>query len=75
MQNQLLTDEELQEVTGAVRTNIQAEILGRHGVFFIVRNDGKIRTTWYHINHPLERSKIIPGNAVPAGVDFSSVEN
>ncbi|MBI4695511.1 MAG: DUF4224 domain-containing protein [Gammaproteobacteria bacterium] len=50
--DRFLTDVELHEATGAVQPAKQAEILARHGIFFIRRLDGAVRVTWFSLNHP-----------------------
>lgn len=49
---QLLTNEELEELTGAKQPNKQADILDRNGIYYIKRLDKSIVTTWHHVNHP-----------------------
>lgn len=48
----LLTEEELQDLTGVKTPGKQASVLEAHGIYYIRRRDGKLRTTWYHVNHP-----------------------
>jgi len=50
--SQILTDDELQELTGAVYPSKQASILDQHGISYVRRLDGKLRVTWYSVNHP-----------------------
>ena len=71
MSDRFLTDDELADATGAVQKNLQAEILTQNGIFYIVRRDGSIRTTWYHINHPTHLSHI--GSPSP-GMNFGAIE-
>ena len=52
-----LTSLELEELTGARLASKQAEVLRRHGIYFVERLDGKIRTTWHHVNHPFDRMR------------------
>ncbi|SFO02789.1 DUF4224 domain-containing protein [Xenorhabdus japonica] len=49
----IITDEEMEELTGYQIPSKQCEALVKHGIFFITRQDGKPRTTWKHFNHPL----------------------
>lgn len=49
---EILTPAELFELTGAVQISAQRRVLDTHGIFYIVRLDKSIRTTWYHVNHP-----------------------
>ena len=53
----LLDPEELENLTGYKLPNKQAEILDAHQIFYIRRRGGKIRTTWYHVNHPGGRER------------------
>lgn len=48
----LLTDKEIEALTGAKKGSKQSEILDRHGIYYIKRLDGTITTTWHHVNHP-----------------------
>lgn len=52
----LLTQEEVEALTGAKQAAKQASILDEHGIYYIRRVDGKIITTWHHVNHPCQRS-------------------
>lgn len=55
---QLITENELQDITGAKMAYKQREVLEKYGIFYIERLDGAIRTTWHHVNNPLNRPKI-----------------
>ncbi|MBX9604651.1 MAG: DUF4224 domain-containing protein [Gammaproteobacteria bacterium] len=55
-----LSDAELQELTGAVQAAKQRQVLDRAGIFYVVRLDGTIRTTWHHVNHPMNRTASEP---------------
>ncbi len=46
----LLTPEELIELTGAKTTRKQIETLTKNKISFVLRSDGKIRTTWAAVN-------------------------
>ena len=48
---ELLTEEELTDLTGASQPMKQAEVLRRNGIYYIEKLKG-ITTTWYHVNHP-----------------------
>jgi hypothetical protein len=50
--SEILTESELEEWTGAKQTAAQRRVLDEAGIFYIVRLDKSIRTTWYHVNHP-----------------------
>lgn len=50
---QLLTDDELLELTGCVRQSEQCKVLDEAEIFYIRRRvDGRPRTTWYNVCHP-----------------------
>ena len=67
----ILTDAELHELTGALFPSKQASILEQHGIAYVRRLDGKIRTTWYNVNHPR-----LPGAVAPdAEPDFSGFDD
>lgn len=48
--NDLLTDDELSEMTGYKYPSKQCEALQRAGISFIKRRDGRPRVTWTHVN-------------------------
>lgn len=64
----LISDEELELLTGSKQPKRQAEILDTHGIYYIKRLDGTIITTQHHVNHPARQ--IVSSNDVP---DFSKV--
>lgn len=52
MDNQLITHEELVEITGYEFLSKQCEVLDRHGIFYVKDRNGAPKTTWYNFNHP-----------------------
>ena len=56
----IISDEELTELTGYKFPSKQCEALERAGVFFIRRPDGYPRTTWGHFNSPLSQRNNVP---------------
>ena len=74
MSDRFLTDEELTEATGSPQKSLQKEVLSLNGIFFIERRDGAIKTTWYHINHPLQRQFPPAGNKPVPGMNFNAIE-
>lgn len=46
----LLTHDDLTELTGSRSAKKQIEVLVKHGIKFIIRTDGKARTTWSAVN-------------------------
>ncbi|WP_261287833.1 DUF4224 domain-containing protein [Serratia fonticola] len=49
----LITEEEMLEITGSHYPSKQCQILLDNGIPFVKRMDGRPRTTWYNLNHPL----------------------
>ena len=50
---ELLTDEDLVEMTGYKYPSKQCEALARSGISFVKRRDGRPRVTWCHVNAAL----------------------
>ena len=46
-----LTDQEIEELTGAKQESKQKEILTKNRIFFVERMDGKIKVCWHHVHH------------------------
>lgn len=57
--NDLLTDEELIELTGYQFPSKQCDALRRSGISFVRRRDGRPRVTWTHVNAALSGTKNI----------------
>lgn len=57
-QEGIISDADIQELTGYQMPSKQCECLKSAGVFFIVRRDGRPRTTWQHFNDPLSRRHV-----------------
>ncbi|EJN2863947.1 DUF4224 domain-containing protein [Salmonella enterica subsp. enterica serovar Yaba] len=51
--NDLLSDEELVELTGYQFPSKQCAALARAGISFVKRRDGRPRVTWTHVNAAL----------------------
>ncbi len=66
---EFLTTEEIEELTRAKTPGKQAEILDRNGIYYILRMDKTIITTWHHVNHPRNAGSAI-NDSTP---DFSKV--
>ena len=66
--NDLLTEAELEQLTGAKQASIQRRVLEDHGIFAITRNDKTVTTTWHAVHNPAKR--LISGDDEP---DFSQV--
>ncbi|HFK4477323.1 DUF4224 domain-containing protein [Citrobacter sedlakii] len=52
-ENDLLTDDELFELTGYRFPSKQCAALTRAGIHFVKRRDGRPRVTWTHLNAAL----------------------
>ena len=52
--NDLLTPEDLVAFTGYEDPHRQADVLERNQIRFFRVRDRLIRTTWYHINNPID---------------------
>ncbi|MCW0316220.1 hypothetical protein NB724_001371 [Pantoea ananatis] len=56
--NDIISDDEIEQLTGYKIPSKQCQCLKEAGIFFMVRRDGRPRTTWQHFNDPLSsRSK------------------
>lgn len=66
----IITPEEMVELTGYQFPSKQCEVLQRAGIFFIKRPDGRPKTTWGHFNHPLAISAKIAEQEEP---DFGAM--
>lgn len=70
--NSILSDDEVANLTGYKQAAKQAHVLRDNGIAFVVRPaDGKIRTTWYNVNHPSHVRNLIAQQEQP---DFSSLQ-
>ena len=49
----IISDTEIELLTGYKNPTKQCECLRDAGIFFITRRDGKPGTTWTHFNNPL----------------------
>ncbi len=52
MSDRFLTEEELEDATGASQKSLQKEVLTLNGIYFIERRDGSIRTTLVSYKSP-----------------------
>ncbi|EFO8355285.1 DUF4224 domain-containing protein [Salmonella enterica] len=75
MSDRFLTDKELADATGSTQKSLQKEVLTQNGIYFIERRDGSIRTTWYHINHPVLRLLPPAGCQPIPGMNFDAIES
>jgi hypothetical protein len=54
----LLTDKQLETITKFKQAGKQREVLDNNGIYYILRLDGTIVTTWHHVNHPCVKRTI-----------------
>jgi len=51
--NDFLSDQEIEELTGAKQVSKQKEILTKNRIYFVERTDGKIKVCWHHVHNPM----------------------
>lgn len=56
--NDLLTDKEVEDITGAKQASKQAKVLSDNGIFYILRANGEVRVTWHHVHYPSKLSSV-----------------
>jgi hypothetical protein len=64
----ILSPDDLIELTGSKNPGKQIEVLAKHGIKFITRTDGKIRTTWQAVNTVLLQKAIT--DEIEPNLDF-----
>ena len=55
--NEIISDADIEQLTGYKTPSNQCQCLKNAGIFFMVRRDGRPRTTWQHFNDPLTSRK------------------
>ncbi|UFT92864.1 DUF4224 domain-containing protein [Pectobacterium carotovorum] len=73
MSNDLLTNDELVELTGYKYASKQCDALRRSGISFIVRKDGRPRVTWSHVNAVLNGKPAAALVDNDAGINFEGI--
>ena len=63
--NDIISDADIEKLTGYKIPSRQCEVLRDAGIFFITRRDGRPRTTWAHFNNPLSHRQNVTGNCDP----------
>lgn len=66
----IITHEEMIELTGYQFPSKQCDVLTRSGIFFVKRPDGYPKTTWGHFNSPLNKRFQAPVSEEP---DFGAM--
>jgi len=49
----IISDSDIEALTGYKIPTKQCDVLRTAGIFFIIRKDGRPRTTWQHFNDPM----------------------
>jgi hypothetical protein len=71
MDNNILSRQEIKELTGYQWASKQRKKLDEFGIFYVTsRIDGHPKTTWHNVNNPKHLRQSIPANEEP---DFSSM--
>lgn len=71
-QTALVSDEELEELSGYSQRGRQADWLSRNGIGFVYSKGGRPRTTWGAVDHALTGGHGEPGGAYDP--EWSDVE-
>ncbi|MDY4387853.1 DUF4224 domain-containing protein [Pectobacterium aroidearum] len=71
--NDLLTNDELIELTGYRYPSKQCAALSRSGISFVTRRDGRPRVTWTHVNAVLNGTPPVPLVDNEAGINFEGI--
>lgn len=61
--NDIISDADIEQITGYKIPSKQCQCLKQAGVFFVVRRDGRPRTTWQHFNDPITHRKTVMPDA------------
>ncbi|RYM51263.1 DUF4224 domain-containing protein [Serratia proteamaculans] len=66
-ENEIISDSDIERITGYKIASKQCEALKNAGIFFITRRDGKPSTTWGHFNYPvsLRQSQLVETGIQP----------
>ncbi len=49
----LLSEQDMINLTGVTRPDLQARVLAANNIFFIINANRVPRTTWFHVNNPI----------------------
>jgi len=58
----LLSVEDIKNLTGASQHKKQADVLNDNGIYYITRADKTITTTWHHVNNPSLVRNVVNNN-------------
>lgn len=65
MKSRIVSDDEIEDITGFKSPAKQCQKLTEFGIFFIKRKDGRPRTTWDHFNNPSKLFKKTSNDILP----------
>jgi len=63
--NDIITDSDIERITGYGKPALQCKKPADSGVWFVVRRDGRPSTTWAHFNNPLKHRHDAPATTEP----------
>ncbi|MCH8530324.1 MAG: DUF4224 domain-containing protein [Saccharospirillum sp.] len=66
----LLSQDEVEELTGYKRPEDQRRCLDRHGIHYVERKDGKLSVTLHAVHNP----SVLPGRTAKAQIDFGAIQ-
>ncbi|WP_038910908.1 DUF4224 domain-containing protein [Dickeya dadantii] len=72
-ENDILSEDDLMELTGYKYASGQIKILTRNGISFIPNKDGHPRTTWAHVNAVLNGTPAPELEDDDAGINFDGI--
>lgn len=49
----LLTEQDMLELTGVSRPDLQARVLAANNIYFLINHNNIPKTTWFHVNNPI----------------------
>ncbi|EEK5733366.1 DUF4224 domain-containing protein [Salmonella enterica] len=75
MNNEILTREAIQSLTGYKQRCKQRDWLARAGIWFEPDRNGDPRTTWYHVNNPLTLRRETMQSLELSTPDFGAITN
>lgn len=71
----IISREEMIELTGTSLKSRQCETLRKAGIFFIQRADGHPKTTWGHFTNPIKYRNLFNEDVQEEEPDFGAIFN
>lgn len=72
MANEMLTDQELIDLTGFTKASAQCRQLSKQGIHYYKRGDGKPVVTWTAVNYPFMNRPVANDDNMP---NFEAISN